>query len=263
LASGTISYGFRYTNSAGQQKWLGLGLHGQITPDQARKLAKKHAGQVVAGHDPIEERRTTKAAAANMLKAICEDHLAREGGMKRDPEGNATFTGDKLRSAPQRLKVFERHLYPDKIATKPVDEIKRSEIVKLLDRVEDGSGPRMAHVLLAHRDYFRGPVNVARVRAWRSRNPGYKRHVALHWNKLLIPLTKKPDRVPAGLDSPCARRRKCKCDVRPHPSGIPGILRANSAPELIERLTAMIAIIVLPLLPGRVWPKTVFSHKFL
>jgi hypothetical protein len=24
-----------------------------------------------------------------------------------------------------------------------------------------------------NRDYFRGPVNVARVRAWRSRNPGY------------------------------------------------------------------------------------------
>ena len=32
-----------------------------------------------------------------------------------------------------------------------------------------------------NRDYFRGPVNVARVRAWRSRNPGYwrKRRVAL------------------------------------------------------------------------------------
>jgi hypothetical protein len=26
-----------------------------------------------------------------------------------------------------------------------------------------------------NRDYFRGPVNVARVRAWRSRNPGYAR----------------------------------------------------------------------------------------
>jgi hypothetical protein len=32
-----------------------------------------------------------------------------------------------------------------------------------------------------NRDYFRGPVNVARVRAWRARNPGYwrKRRVAL------------------------------------------------------------------------------------
>jgi hypothetical protein len=26
-----------------------------------------------------------------------------------------------------------------------------------------------------NRDYFRGPVNVARVKAWRSRNPGYWR----------------------------------------------------------------------------------------
>ena len=27
-----------------------------------------------------------------------------------------------------------------------------------------------------NQDYFRGPVNVARVKAWRSRNPGYWRN---------------------------------------------------------------------------------------
>jgi integrase len=50
-----------------------------------------------------------------------------------------------------------------------IDEIKRSEIVKLLDKIEDNSGPRMAHVTLAYLskvfnwhasrdDNFRSPI---------------------------------------------------------------------------------------------------------
>lgn len=36
LTSGTVTYGFRYRNRAGQQRWLPLGLHGQVTADEAR-----------------------------------------------------------------------------------------------------------------------------------------------------------------------------------------------------------------------------------
>jgi hypothetical protein len=48
-----------------------------------------------------------------------------------------------------------------------------------------------------NRNYWRGPVNVARVRAWRARIPatgasGGLRYKIYHWSKLLIPLTKKP-----------------------------------------------------------------------
>lgn len=32
LPSGIISYGLRY-RAAGKQRWLGIGLHGRITPD--------------------------------------------------------------------------------------------------------------------------------------------------------------------------------------------------------------------------------------
>lgn len=45
LRSGAVTYGLRYRDRAtGRQRWLGLGLHGTITADQARVLAKKRAG---------------------------------------------------------------------------------------------------------------------------------------------------------------------------------------------------------------------------
>ena len=47
-----------------------------------------------------------------------------------------------------------------------------------------------------NQDYFRGPVNVARVQAWRSRHPGYWRRAArykiAYFRKLLSLLSKRP-----------------------------------------------------------------------
>src|SRR4051794_8076965 len=53
--SGAITYGFRYRPKEGppKQRWLTLGRHGNITADQARILAKKRAGEVADGRDPV------------------------------------------------------------------------------------------------------------------------------------------------------------------------------------------------------------------
>ncbi len=159
------------------------GSNAGLTLDQARKEARKLAGDVERGKDPVEEereerrkteeaRRKAEAAATTTLKAICEEYLTREGGMTRDAaDGKATFSG-KLRSAKERLQTFERLVYPEKIAGHQIDEVKRSEIVKLLDKIEDNNGPRMAHVTLAYLsrvfnwhasrdDTFRSPVRAA------------------------------------------------------------------------------------------------------
>jgi integrase len=149
--------------------------------DEAKREAKKVVGDAEKGADPVEDQRKqrrkakeerikSEAAITTTLKAICEDYLTREGGMKRDADGNATFAEDrKLRSAPERLAVFERLLYPDDIAGRQIEEVKRSEINKLLDTVEDDRGPQSAHQLLAflsklftwyaaRNDDFRSPV---------------------------------------------------------------------------------------------------------
>jgi integrase len=118
-----------------------------LTLMEARKEAKAVLGAVAKGGDPLAERRRQEGAATNTFKAITEEYLKRECGMTRDADGQATFSG-KLRSAEQRLRVFERLIYPV-LGPRQIDSIKRSEIVRLLDKIEDENGPSMAHLALA------------------------------------------------------------------------------------------------------------------
>jgi len=68
--------------------------------------------------------------------------------MKRGADGKATFS-EKLRSAAQRLRTFERLVWPE-IGKKRIDGTKRSDIVRLRDKIEDTSGPVMADRSLAY-----------------------------------------------------------------------------------------------------------------
>jgi integrase len=152
-----------------------------LSLDEAKREFKKLIGDAERGIDPVqeererrqkakEERQKAEAAATTTLKAICEEYLTREGGMTRDAEGKASFAANrKLRSAPARRAVFERLVYPGDLAGRQIEDIKRSEINELLDRVEDDRGPQAAHQLLAflsrlftwyaaRHDDFRSPI---------------------------------------------------------------------------------------------------------
>jgi hypothetical protein len=63
LPSGVVTYGLRY-RAAGRQRWMALGIHGRVTPDQARKIAKQRIGEVAADRDPAGERQAARAKAA-------------------------------------------------------------------------------------------------------------------------------------------------------------------------------------------------------
>src|SRR4051812_10204438 len=64
LNSGAVTYGFRYRDKVTRrQRWIGLGLHGSITPDEARDLAKKRAGEVADRRDPAAELEAARADA--------------------------------------------------------------------------------------------------------------------------------------------------------------------------------------------------------
>ena len=61
-----------------------LGRHGNITADQARILAKKRAGEVADGRDPVAEDKTkqlekekAKLAVSNTVNAILDVFVAR------------------------------------------------------------------------------------------------------------------------------------------------------------------------------------------
>jgi hypothetical protein len=70
LPSGAVTYGFRYRDKkSGRQRWIGLGLHGSITPDQARNLARKRAGEVADARDPVAELEAVRAEAVKAKHA--------------------------------------------------------------------------------------------------------------------------------------------------------------------------------------------------
>jgi integrase len=153
--NGRHGYAVRYRFAGGTRK---LTLPKGITLAAARKLAGDAMHEVSQGRDPGKAKAATQdkasQSAADTLEAVTESYLKREGS--------------KLRTFKARRSMFVRLVYPV-LGSKPIADIKRSDIVKLLDKVEDEQGPRMADdVLMAVRrvmnwhaargDEFRSPI---------------------------------------------------------------------------------------------------------
>jgi integrase len=166
-AAGARSFVMNYSIARRERRYT-IGQHPDWSVLRAVKEARDLRQRIDRGEDPLDGRRKQEAANATTLKAIAEDYLARECGMTRDADGNATFEGGKLRSGDQRCSTLERLVYPT-LGDKQIADIKRSEISRLLDKIEDERGPRMAHVTLAYlsklfnwhatkHDDFRSPI---------------------------------------------------------------------------------------------------------
>jgi integrase len=126
----------------------------EVGLEKARKEAKKALGGVASGGDPLQERRKAAAEAENTLQSICEEYLRRDS--------------KKLRSRDRIEATLERLVYP-RLGARQIDVITRSEIVRLLDKIEDERGPVMADQVLAYvrrimnwhaarSDDFRSPI---------------------------------------------------------------------------------------------------------
>lgn len=143
LPSGVITYGFRYRDkTTGNRRWLGLGLHGQVTPEEARSLAKQHAGAVASRRDPQAELQEARAAAAGAgqgktVDALLDEFLARhvrKAGLRTADEIESTLT---------------RQVRP-RIGQKGIYQLRRSEVVEMLDEIEDAVSARTADKVLGH-----------------------------------------------------------------------------------------------------------------
>ncbi|HEY4861709.1 MAG TPA: integrase arm-type DNA-binding domain-containing protein, partial [Xanthobacteraceae bacterium] len=148
-----VQYRSGETRSSRRMKIAGvLGLVG------ARKQARKLLGQVASDKDPLHERREQQrkaiARTEHTFEKIAENYLAREAA--------------GLRTAGQRRDQLRRLVYPE-LGSGPIDAIRRSDIVSLLDKIEDENGPVMADRTLAtvrrimnwhasRSDEFRSPI---------------------------------------------------------------------------------------------------------
>jgi integrase len=120
------SWSLHYT-FGGKRRRLTFGAYPSISLASARTRADEAKAAIAEGRDP-------SSVANETLKDICELYMARDGA--------------KLRNARWRKGVLDRHVYPT-LGQRPIAEIRRSEIVRLLDGIEAGSGPAMATQTLA------------------------------------------------------------------------------------------------------------------
>ena len=147
-ASGRKTWTLHFTSpGVGKRARLTLGTYPATSLGSARTQALQTRGEVEAGRDP-----RSFGAANDTFKAICDEYLRRV----------------KLRSKDWSAGVLERLVYP-KFAGCQIGDIKRSEIVRLLDKIEDNNGPVMADRTLAivrkimnwhasRSDEFRSPI---------------------------------------------------------------------------------------------------------
>jgi integrase len=127
-----------------------LGKVGAITLEDARIKAREWLKLVDAGTDPAK---AAIASERDTLRAICSEYLARNCGKR---------TVEWVRA------ILERLVLPT-LGPKPINSIRRSDIVRLLDGIEDANGVVMANRTLAiirrvmnwhaaRSDEFRSPI---------------------------------------------------------------------------------------------------------
>jgi integrase len=136
--SGSKSWALRYRDGNGRPCKLTLGSWPALSLAGARKAAANALHDVAVGNDPREAKKgaafKAAAAKADTVVAVCESFLKREGA--------------KLRTVDQMAATLKRLIYPV-VGDRPIGGIKRSDIVALLDKIEDERGQRMADVTLA------------------------------------------------------------------------------------------------------------------
>lgn len=128
--SGTKRYiiQFRVKGSRRSRRMV-IGSAARLDLEVARKRAKELLGHVDLGRDPLGEQLRVAT-----FRALADTYFAREGA--------------KLRSPDRRRAVLERLVFPA-IGNMAVEDIRRSDVIRMLDTIEDESGPGAADAALA------------------------------------------------------------------------------------------------------------------
>jgi len=144
--SKTWSYLFPWS---GKRARMTLGTYPATSLARAHTLADEARAELEAGRDP-----RSALAKPETLRAVCEEWAAREAG--------------RLRTGKDRHAILERLVYPA-LGDRPLTDIRRSDLVRLLDRIEDERGPAAADRTLnivrsvfnwhaSRSDDFRSPI---------------------------------------------------------------------------------------------------------
>jgi integrase len=152
-AAGVRSFVMNYSIARRERRYT-IGRWPDWSVLRAVKEARDLRQRIDRGENPLDGRRKQDGATTATLKAICEEYIKGDG--------------KSLRTAEWREQVLKRLVYPE-LGAKRIGDIKRSDIVRLLDKIEDENGATMAERTLAvvrrimnwhalRSDDFRSPI---------------------------------------------------------------------------------------------------------
>jgi integrase len=144
-ASGKKTYVAQYRFGRRTHR-LKLGTHGALTPDEARKLAKKALGDVAHGRDPAYESKRLKETIS--VSGLCDLYLAQGCATKR----TSTLATDRGR--------IERHIKP-LLGRLAAQTVQRPDIEKFLKDIAAGRSATDVRTKLRGRARVRGGKGTA------------------------------------------------------------------------------------------------------
>lgn len=143
LPSGVITYGYRFRFGGGRYT-MSIGLHGEITADQARTAAKKYAGMVALGTNPAAERDAARVKAevdkTKTVNAVLDNYERIWLGF--DADGNFTGKGEgglAENNAKGIRSCFARFVRRE-IGDEIIYDLEPSDIVDMMDIIKEQAG---------------------------------------------------------------------------------------------------------------------------
>ena len=127
-ANGARSYVVQYRNADGVSRRMTI--DGRRPLVAAKKEAEKLLGKVAHGDDPLGDKRREKEVLAGTLRKAVEEYLD-------------DYDVKQQRSIDEKRRIFERYIFP-MLGSRPVTEIERPEIVRMLGKVKTKNGPAAA-----------------------------------------------------------------------------------------------------------------------
>ena len=198
LPTGVKSYVLQYRigGRAGRTRRYTIGKHGEKTPEQARKVAKSLSAQVELGIDPIDAKRKMIASDERArASAIEHERLSRDLAFNAYAErfiAHGLKAGARERTRADYAAMLRNHATPV-LGSKSLPEIRRADIVRVMDRIPANQPSVRRLVFAIIRKLFnwakgRGDIDASPVDAMETPKPTASRDRVLSDEEFVLAL---------------------------------------------------------------------------